>query len=95
MLKRQCIRTAVLAGALTVVLSLPSASAADVDFSGTLINECTLALTTAGSLAMSSDGTTMSSQEAGGNAAAIGVVSIGSNTLTINAPHGCLIPTGI
>lgn len=62
------------------------AKAADVDFSATLLNECTLALTTPGVMALSASGTVLASSEIGGVPAVLTVLSLGQNTLTVNAP---------
>lgn len=66
--------------------SLSPVLAADIDFSATLVNECTLALATPGVLALSSSGTTLASTEVGGVSAVVTVLSLGTNTLTVNAP---------
>lgn len=60
--------------------------AADVSFDGSILDSCTLALTTSGALALSADGTTLGSEVAGGRAAQITVLSTGSHTVTVGAP---------
>lgn len=77
-------RTLVAAGVSALLIS--SATAADVTFSGTLSGVCSLALTTPGTLALSTDGTTLGSEELGGIPAAVAILSIGSYTVTVNAP---------
>lgn len=86
MSRQNLMRMSLVSSVLALAVPLSATQADDIDFNGTLTNECTLALTNAGVLAMSSDGTVLSSQEAGGVAAVMTVVSIGSNTLTVNAP---------
>lgn len=89
---KRIVRWALAASALVVMNGVTFAD--DVDFSGSLTNECTLTLTTAGSLAMATDGGSMSSTETGGISAVISVLSLGTNTLTINAPSLISTPAG-
>ncbi len=69
-------------------IALPApAIAADVVFTGTLINSCVLNLTSPGVLAASSDGNTLSSENVGGVPAVLAVVAVGTNpTLSYTAP---------
>ena len=59
------------------------AQAVDVTFSGTLSGVCTLALVTPGTLGLAADGSLGTSA---GTPAALTVLSVGANTLTINPP---------
>lgn len=59
---------------------------ADVTFSGTLLGLCSVALTTPGVLALSTDGTIFGSEEVGGLPAAVSILAVGSYTVTVNAP---------
>ena len=81
---------------ITVAGMLPCAPAGalDITFSGTVANTCTLAVSTPGILALSSDGTTLGSNQPGGLAAMVTVISIGSNTITVGAPSRTAQPSG-
>ncbi len=57
--------------------------AADVTFSGTLAGVCTLALSTPGVLGLAADGSLSSSA---GLPAVLAILSVGTNTLTVNPP---------
>jgi hypothetical protein len=70
------------------------AGAADVNFSGTLLGLCSVALTTPGVLALSADGTIFGSEEIGGLPAAVTILAVGSYTVTINAPTRIASPGG-
>lgn len=61
------------------------AASADVSFSGTLANSCTLALATPGILGLGADGS-LSSALGVGAPAVLSVLSVGTNTLTVNPP---------
>jgi hypothetical protein len=78
-----------------LVLSLPftgPAGALDVTFSGTVSDTCSLAIATPGLLGLSADGLTLGSEETGGVPAAVTVVSIGVNQITVGAPTRTLAP---
>lgn len=64
----------------------PACAATDVTFSGTVSNTCTLAVPTPGLLGLSADGKTLGSEETGGLAATVTIVSLGGNTITVAAP---------
>ncbi len=70
--------------AFTAVLAavLPAA-ATDVTFSGTLSGVCTLALSTPGTLGLDPEGRLSS---AAGLSAILAILSVGSNTLTVDPP---------
>ena len=72
--------------ALTLASTFPASAATDVVFSGTVANTCTLAVPTPGLLGLSVDGKTLGSEETGGLAATVTVVSLGGNTITVGAP---------
>lgn len=61
-------------------------TAANVEFTQTLTNTCTLAVPTPGVLGLSTDGLTLGSEEGIGTAATVTVLSIGANTVTVEAP---------
>jgi hypothetical protein len=73
-----------------VVLALSCASPAvalDVTFAGTVANTCSIALATPGVLALSGDGTILSTNNGGIAApATVNVISIGVNTLSLAPP---------
>lgn len=61
------------------------AASADVSFSGTLASSCTLALATPGILGLAADGS-LSSALGVGAPAVLSILSVGTNTLTIDPP---------
>jgi hypothetical protein len=67
------------------------ASAADVTFSGTLTGICTLALSTPGTLGLTAGGVLSSTA---GLPAVLAILSIGTNTLTVNPPVWDSTPGG-
>jgi hypothetical protein len=67
---------------LLPLLAAPAA-AADVTFSGTLTGVCTLALSTPGLLGLAADG---SLSTGAGLPAILAILSVGTNTLTVNPP---------
>lgn len=76
---------------LAPLLIVPSASAADVTFSGTLTGICTLALSTPGTLGLTAGGALSSTA---GLPAVLAILSIGTNTLTVNPPVWDSTPGG-
>jgi hypothetical protein len=76
------------------------ALAVNIDFSGTVIAGCTLSASSNGTLGLNyTTGTTLGSEEAGGSAGSVTILSIGANTLTIGAPSrtaqpGTYVSTG-
>lgn len=60
--------------------------ALDVDFDGTVSTVCSLALSANGTLALNGDGTELGSEQSGGAAGAVLILSIGSNTVDVDAP---------
>ncbi|RYE09320.1 MAG: hypothetical protein EOP22_09470 [Hyphomicrobiales bacterium] len=70
-------------GAVLVLGACLPAVAADVNFSGTLTGVCTLGLSTPGILGLAADGSLSSTA---GVPAILTVLSVGTNTLTINPP---------
>lgn len=81
-------------GLLLTILVPTWAGATDVTFSGTLSGVCTLALASPGTLALSVDGTKFGSEETGGVAASLTILSVGSNTVTFGAPTRTSAPGG-
>lgn len=72
---------------LTVLgAAAPACAATDVTFSGTVANTCTLAVPTPGLLGLSTDGKTLGSEETGGLAATVTIISLGGNSITVAAP---------
>ncbi|MDB5541860.1 MAG: hypothetical protein JWQ89_3587 [Devosia sp.] len=76
-------------GLATCVLlagALPAA-AANVDFSGTVTASCSIVASTNGTLALDlATGDTLGSDETGGVAGSVTILSIGNSTLTVGAP---------
>ena len=69
-----------------IVIAAPAA-AADVVFTGALVNSCILNVSTPGVLGPSSDGQTLSSETGTGVAAILAVIAVGSApTLSFTAP---------
>src|SRR5689334_1759687 len=73
-------------GLLCCTCLVTPAAAADVTFSGTLLSLCSVALSTPGILALSTDGTVFGSEEVGGVPAAVNILAVGSYTVTVAAP---------
>lgn len=71
-----------------------SASAETVSFNGTVSAVCSLSASTNGTLAISTDGGKLSSQEASGTSGSITILSIGSNTIDVDAPTRTAAPAG-
>ncbi len=72
--------------AVFYLLSCAAAQSLDVDFDGTVSSVCSLSLSTNGTMALSADGTVLGSEESGGLAGAVLILSIGSNTIDVAAP---------
>jgi hypothetical protein len=71
------------------------ALAAGVTFSGTILDSCTLALSSAGALDVSTDGTMMGSEIGTGRAAKLTILSTGSHAIQVAAPtRSSPAPTG-
>lgn len=64
-----------------------AAVALDVDFDGTVATVCSLSLNSNGTLALSGDGTELGSEVSGGSAAGVLVLSIGANSVDVDAPN--------
>ncbi len=75
-------------------LGITPAYAVDVLFTGNITGVCSLALSTPGTLAVSTDGQTLGSQEGLGLFAAVTVLSIGNATVTVAAPTRTQSPAG-
>lgn len=69
-----------------ILLTSVPAYAVNVDFDGTVSTQCSISLSTNGTLALSSDGTVLGSEESGGIAGAVLILSIGANTVDVDAP---------
>lgn len=88
------------AAALCLLAGTLPTMAVNVDFSGTVIAGCTLSASTNGTLGLNyTTGTTLGSEETGGAAGSVTILSIGANTLTIGAPSrtaqpGTYVSTG-
>lgn len=73
--------------ATTAVTFASPAAAANVGFTGAVVNLCVLTLTTPGVLASSTDGKRLGSDETGGVAATVNIVATGTNpTINFTAP---------
>jgi hypothetical protein len=81
-------------GAIGLGLVTTPSGAVDVTFSGTLVGLCSVALTTPGLLGLSTDGTTLGSEEIGGLSAAVSILAIGSYTVSVAAPTRVASPGG-
>lgn len=76
-------------------LAAAPATAANVDFSATLVNSCTLSLGTSGTMTTSTDGLTLGSEQSGGSAATFTLVAIGTSpTVNFAAPSLISSPAG-
>lgn len=80
-------------GVVILLLSAEVVQAADVTFTGIVLNTCTL-VATPGVLGLSSDGDTLGSEEVGGLSAEVAIVSLGINTVTVAAPSRTGSPVG-
>lgn len=87
-MKPRAFPCSIIALAMTAALAPASpAAAANVGFTGAVVNLCILTLTTPGLLAASADGKRLGSDEVGGAAATVTVVATGSNpTIAFTAP---------
>jgi hypothetical protein len=80
---------------LSLLALLPvSAHAEIVSFAGSMANSCTLGVGSDGALGLASDGKSLSSQDLGGAQAAITIVSLANNTITVGAPTLAAYPSG-
>jgi len=79
--------------ALVVAAISSPALAANVTFTGTLSGVCTLAVPTNGTLGLSPNGDVLGSAT-GGTPATVTIVSVGSNTVTVNPPTWNSQPAG-
>ena len=79
--------------ALVAAMISPPALAVNVTFSGTLSGICTLAVPIPGTLGLAAGGDVLGSAT-GGTPATVTIVSIGSNTVTIDAPTWNSVPGG-
>ena len=83
----RCLRFCLFVAPLWIV----PAQGADVTFTGTLTGICTLALSTPGALGLTAGGVLSSTA---GLPAVLSILSIGTNTLTINPPAWSGTPAG-
>ena len=81
---------------LGVLLFAMPAEAIDVVFEGTVEDTCTLAIpvATPGQLALSGDHTIFGSDQSGGTAVVLTLLSLGPNTITVGAPSLTQSPAG-
>lgn len=87
-------RVLALTAACLLASALP-ALAVNIDFSGTVVAGCTLSASTNGTLGLNyTTGTTLGSEEAGGAAGSVTILSIGATTLTVGAPSRTNQPGG-
>ena len=81
--------------ALCLLTGTLPAMAVNIDFSGTVVAGCTLSASSNGTLGLNyTTGTTLGSEEAGGSAGSVTILSIGANTLTVGAPSRTAQPGG-
>ncbi len=69
-----------------LLLSTCVAVAASVNFSGTVLAACSILATTGGTLALSTDGSTLASDNLGGLPGSVTILSIGDSTVEVAAP---------
>lgn len=81
-------------GLLCCACLVAPAGAVDVNFTGVLASTCALALSTPGLLALNTDGTELGSEEVGGLPAVVTILSVGSHTVTVDAPTRTQSPGG-
>ena len=84
---------AVYLSVLVLALGAPAVSAADVTFTGVVVNTCTL-VATPGVLGLSTDGTKLSSTIGSGVSGEVAIVSLGINTITVGTPSMTTWPSG-
>lgn len=65
-----------------------------ITFEGTLNSSCALSVSTAGTLALSADGTILGSEQTGGTSAVLTIVAVGSNQITVGTPTLTDSPAG-
>ncbi len=88
-------RVLVAATSICLLAGIAPAMAVNVDFSGTVVAGCTLSASTNGTLGLNyTTGTTLGSEEAGGSAGSVTILSIGATTLTVGAPTRTNQPGG-
>lgn len=71
---------------LAGVFASGQGQSADVDFTGTVVASCALAVPTSGVLGLSGDGTILGSELGSGVPGTATILSIGSHTVNISAP---------
>jgi hypothetical protein len=69
-----------------LMLSTCVALAANVNFSGTVMAACSILATTSGTLALSTNGDTLASDNLGGLPGTVTILSIGNSTIEVAAP---------
>ena len=79
---------------LAAVLCPQAAWAVDVTFTGLVVDTCTLAVPTPGVMMLSGDGLVLGTDQSLGVPATVTVVSIGSNTISLDAPALLTYPPG-
>ncbi|WP_316015615.1 hypothetical protein [Roseobacter sp. HKCCA0434] len=84
-------RTSFTLSIATIAGSTLPVFAENVDFTGTVVAGCTLAVDTPGTMALNTDGTELSSDNALG--ATVTILSVGTNTVTVGAPSLESAPT--
>jgi hypothetical protein len=81
-------------GLASFVLSSCVALAANVNFSGTVLAACSILATTAGTLALSTNGDTLASDNLGGIPGSVTILSVGDSTIDVAAPTRTGQPAG-
>ena len=80
--------------ALSLLGTMGAAQAVDLNFSGTLNGVCTLGVPVPGTLGLAMDGLAIGSQEPGGTAASVTIVTLGTNKITVTPPAWVTTPGG-
>ncbi|HHY51461.1 MAG TPA: hypothetical protein GYA10_17140 [Alphaproteobacteria bacterium] len=73
-------------GLASLMASTSLALAANVNFSGTVLAACTILASTGGTLALSTNGDTLASDNLGGLPGTVTILSIGNSTVEVAAP---------
>lgn len=80
---------------VALAVAVPAGAQTNVTLSANLVNSCTLALSTGGTMRANTAGTQIGSENAGGTAATMTMVAIGgSPTLAFGAPSLTTSPAG-
>lgn len=81
-------------GFASFLLSTCVALAANMNFSGTVLAACSILATTGGTLALSTNGDTLASDNLGGLPGSVTILSIGESTIDVAPPTRTAQPAG-